>query len=206
MTHVVTEACIRCKYTDCVTVCPVDCFHEGPNFLAIDPDECIDCTLCVSECPVDAIFRDVDLPDGMEKYPELNARLARRWPVIIQKKPALPDAEQWRHVRDKRQYLDTGEEEAELPLPEPPVPLKEYQRTPEFTDDDAPAGLLHDHRTKAGVWGRIVLLEGNLRYCLEDGSARAWILSPARPAWIPPDLPHRVEFLGPARFYVSFWR
>ena len=206
MTHVVTEACIRCKYTDCVTVCPVDCFHEGPNFLAIDPDECIDCTLCVPECPVDAIFRDVDLPDGMEKYPELNARLARRWPVIIQKKPALPDAEQWRHVRDKRQYLDTGEDGAELPLPEPPVPLKEYQRTPEFTDDDAPAGLLHDHRTKAGVWGRIVLLEGNLRYCLEDGSARAWILSPARPAWIPPDLPHRVEFLGPARFYVSFWR
>nr|WP_236750234.1 DUF1971 domain-containing protein [Acidithiobacillus ferridurans] len=75
------------------------------------------------------------------------------------------------HVRDKRPYLDTGEEEEELPLPEPPVPLKEYQRTPEFTDDDAPAGLLHEHRTKAGVWGRIVLLEGNLRYCLEDGSA-----------------------------------
>ena len=78
MTHVVTEACIRCKYTDCVTVCPVDCFHEGPNFLAIDPEECIDCTLCVSECPVDAIFRDVDLPKGMEEYPELNARLDRK--------------------------------------------------------------------------------------------------------------------------------
>ncbi|MCR1342914.1 DUF1971 domain-containing protein [Acidithiobacillus ferrooxidans] len=109
-------------------------------------------------------------------------------------------------MRDKRLSLDIGEGGAESPLPEPPVPLKEYQRTPEFTDADTPAGLLHGHRTKAGVWGRIVLLEGNLRYCLEDGSARAWILSPARPAWIPPDLPHRVEFLGPARFYVSFWR
>ncbi|WP_414041925.1 DUF1971 domain-containing protein [Acidithiobacillus sp. M4-SHS-6] len=109
-------------------------------------------------------------------------------------------------MRDKRQYLDTGESEAESPLPEPSMPLNEYQRTPEFTADDAPAGLLHGHRTKAGVWGRIVLLEGNLRYCLEDGSARAWILSPEQPGWIPPDLPHRLEFMGPVRFYVSFWR
>src|SRR3990170_1193614 len=63
MTYVVTESCIRCKYTDCVDVCPVDCFREGPNFLVIDPDECIDCTLCVAECPVEAIFAEDDLPD-----------------------------------------------------------------------------------------------------------------------------------------------
>ena len=66
MAHVVTEACIRCKYTDCVDVCPVDCFHEGPNFLAIDPDECIDCGVCVPECPVDAIFAEEDIPSGQE--------------------------------------------------------------------------------------------------------------------------------------------
>ena len=206
MTHVVTEACIRCKYTDCVTVCPVDCFHEGPNFLVIDPLECIDCTLCVAECPVDAIFRDVDLPEGMVEYIELNAELSQHWPVIIQKRPALTDAEEWRHVRDKRRYLDTGEKQAEAPLPEPPMPLEEFQRTPEFTADNTPAGLLHDHRSKAGVWGRLVLLEGHLRYCLEDSSGRGWILSPERPGWIPPDLSHRVEFIGPVRFYVSFWR
>ena len=62
MTYVVAEACIKCKYTDCVDVCPVDCFREGPNFLVIDPDECIDCTLCVAECPVEAIFAEDDLP------------------------------------------------------------------------------------------------------------------------------------------------
>nr|WP_011117664.1 ferredoxin FdxA [Acidithiobacillus ferridurans]AAC80173.1 ferredoxin [Acidithiobacillus ferridurans] len=122
MTHVVTEACIRCKYTDCVTVCPVDCFHEGPNFLAIDPDECIDCTLCVPECPVDAIFRDVDLPDAVEKYPELNARLARRWPVIIQKKPALPDAEQWRMCGINAHIWIPGKRRRNCPCPSRPCP------------------------------------------------------------------------------------
>ncbi len=63
MTYVVTEACIKCKYTDCVEVCPVDCFYEGPNSLVIDPDECIDCTLCVAECPVNAIYAEDDLPE-----------------------------------------------------------------------------------------------------------------------------------------------
>ena len=106
MTHVVTEACIHCKYTDCVVPCPVDCFHEGPNFLAIDPDECIDCTLCVEECPVHAIYRDVDLPDGQEVFLEINARLATLWPVIIQKKPALPEAERWAQVEQKRHLLE----------------------------------------------------------------------------------------------------
>ena len=64
MAFVVTESCIKCKYMDCVEVCPVDCFHEGPNFLVIDPDECIDCTLCEPECPVEAIFSEEEIPDG----------------------------------------------------------------------------------------------------------------------------------------------
>lgn len=206
MTHVVTEPCIRCKYTDCVTVCPVDCFYEGPNFLVIDPAECIDCALCVAECPVDAIFRDLDLPEGMDTYVGLNAELSQRWPVIIQKKPALSDAKEWRHVQDKRQYLDFGEDHMDASLPKPPETLVEYHRTPEYTADNAPASLLHDHHIKAGVWGRLVILEGQLRYCLEDGRGGSWILSPVHSAWIPPDLPHRVEFIGPVCFYVSYWR
>ncbi|MHB1531821.1 ferredoxin FdxA [Acidithiobacillus sp.] len=106
MTHVVTEACIHCKYTDCVVPCPVDCFHEGPNFLAIDPEECIDCTLCVEECPVAAIYRDVDLPEGQEVFLEINARLVKRWPVIVQKKAALPEAEHWAQVKQKSHLLE----------------------------------------------------------------------------------------------------
>ncbi len=81
MTFVVTESCIKCKYTDCVEVCPVDCFHEGPNFLVIDPDECIDCTLCEPECPVEAIFAEDDVPEDQKHYTQLNADLAKEWPV-----------------------------------------------------------------------------------------------------------------------------
>ena len=77
MTYVVTESCIRCKYTDCVDVCPVDCFREGPNFLVIDPDECIDCTLCVAECPVEAIFAEDDVPADQQQFTALNAELAK---------------------------------------------------------------------------------------------------------------------------------
>src|SRR3990167_4546009 len=76
MTFVVTEQCIRCKYTDCVEVCPVDCFYEGPNFLAINPDECIDCALCEPECPVDAIYSEDDLPEKYQPFLQLNAELA----------------------------------------------------------------------------------------------------------------------------------
>ena len=106
MTFVVTENCIKCKYTDCVEVCPVDCFHEGPNFLVIDPDECIDCTLCEPECPAEAIFAEDDVPEGMENFTELNAELAKRWPVITEKKDALAEAEKWDGVPDKLQYLE----------------------------------------------------------------------------------------------------
>ncbi len=105
MTYVVTEACIRCKYTDCVDVCPVDCFHEGPNFLAIDPDECIDCSLCVPECPVEAIYAEDDVPDDQRRYIALNAELAKGWPVIIERKDSLPDAEEWAKVKDKHDHL-----------------------------------------------------------------------------------------------------
>jgi len=93
MTYVVTDNCIKCKYTDCVDVCPVDCFHEGPNFLAIDPDECIDCTLCVAECPAEAIYAEDDVPAGQEIFISLNAELSKQWPVIAERKEPLPDAD-----------------------------------------------------------------------------------------------------------------
>lgn len=105
MTFVVTEACIRCKYTDCVSVCPVECFHEGPNFLVIDPQGCIDCAVCVPECPVGAIVADKDLAPEQADFLELNARLAAQWPVISQAGVPLPDAEQWAGVTDKRAHL-----------------------------------------------------------------------------------------------------
>lgn len=106
MTFVVTENCIKCKYTDCVDVCPVDCFHEGPNFLVIDPDECIDCQLCVPECPVDAIYEEEDLPEDQHGFIQLNADLAKAWPVIDTIKPAMPDADKWNGVPDKLKYLE----------------------------------------------------------------------------------------------------
>ncbi len=106
MTFVVTEACIKCKYTDCVEVCPVDCFHEGPNMLVIDPDECIDCTLCEPECPVNAICSEDDLTPEQQQYLPLNAELAKGWPVINEIKPAPADADEWKDVKDKLQYLE----------------------------------------------------------------------------------------------------
>lgn len=105
MAYVVTDSCIRCKYTDCVEVCPVDCFHEGANFLAIDPDECIDCTLCVPECPVNAIFAEDDVPENQKHFIALNAELAKKWPVITEKKPAPEDAAEWEKVPEKLKHL-----------------------------------------------------------------------------------------------------
>ena len=106
MTYVVTENCIRCKYTDCVDVCPVDCFHGGPNFLVIDPEECIDCDVCVAECPAEAIFSEDDLPEGQEQFIEINARLAKQWPVINVTTDPLPEAEKWDGVKGKIKYLE----------------------------------------------------------------------------------------------------
>jgi len=111
MTFVVTEQCIRCKYTDCVEVCPVDCFYEGPNFLVIDPDECIDCALCEPECPVNAIFADSDLPEKYQHYLPLNKELAQTWPNINRRKDAPADADEWKDVNDKFQFLERGTNE-----------------------------------------------------------------------------------------------
>jgi ferredoxin len=106
MTYVVTEACIRCKYTDCVEVCPVDCFREGPNFLVIDPNECIDCHLCVPECPVNAIFAEDEVPENQKAFTPLNAELAKQWPMITARKAAPPDADEWKDVPDKLAQLE----------------------------------------------------------------------------------------------------
>jgi len=106
MTFVVTESCIKCKYTDCVEVCPVDCFHEGPNFLVIDPEECIDCTLCEPECPVEAIFPEDDVPEGQDGFLAINEELSRLWPVITEMKPAPGDAAKWDDVKEKLDLLE----------------------------------------------------------------------------------------------------
>lgn len=113
MPFVVTENCIRCKFTDCVEVCPVDCFREGPNYLVIDPDECIDCALCEPECPAKAIYSEDDLPDNLKQFAELNAKLSKQWPVINRTKGSLPEAEQWKDVPDKLQYIEYGEAKIE---------------------------------------------------------------------------------------------
>ncbi len=106
MTFVVTEKCIKCKLMDCVEVCPVDCFHEGPNMLVIDPDECIDCTLCEPECPVEAIYAEDELPPGQEKFLELNVELSANWPVITEIGDVPEDADDWADVEGKLQYLE----------------------------------------------------------------------------------------------------
>ena len=105
MTHVVTETCINCRYTDCVDVCPVDCFREGPNFLVIDPDECIDCAVCIPECPVNAIYAEEDVPEDQRAYIALNADLSKAWPAITDTKPALPEADDFKDVKDKAALL-----------------------------------------------------------------------------------------------------
>lgn len=99
MTYVVTDACIRCKYTDCVEVCPVDCFYEGENMLVISPDECIDCGVCVPECPIDAIVPDID--DRAEEFLELNREYSEKWPNITLKKPAPDDADEFVDIDGK---------------------------------------------------------------------------------------------------------
>jgi len=99
MTYVVTDACIKCKLTDCVEVCPVDCFYEGENMLVIDPEKCIDCGVCQPECPLEAISSDKE--NGMEKWVELNAQYAKVWPNITGKKDPLPESDKWALVKNK---------------------------------------------------------------------------------------------------------
>ena len=106
MTHVVTESCIKCKYTDCVDVCPVDCFREGPNFLVIDPDECIDCAVCIHECPVNAIYAEEDVPTDQQKFTAINLELSKTWPSITRMKPHAADSDDWKDVPNKLQYLE----------------------------------------------------------------------------------------------------
>jgi ferredoxin len=106
MTHVVTEPCIKCRFTDCVAVCPVDCFHEGANMLVIDPDECIDCGACVDECPAHAIYPEEDLPDNYQDFLELNVSYSGQWPLINTKQEPLPTAEEFKEVEHKRDLLD----------------------------------------------------------------------------------------------------
>lgn len=104
MIFIVTEKCILCKYTDCVESCPVDCFYEGPNSLAINPDECVGCGLCVQECPVEAIVSEEDLIN--KDVIELNRKLSKIWPVITKKKDPLKDAEKWKNVENKIKFLE----------------------------------------------------------------------------------------------------
>jgi len=106
MTHVVTENCIKCKYTDCVDVCPVDCFREGPNFLVIDPDECIDCAVCIPECPANAIFAEEDVPPDQLNFIALNAELTPAYKSITRRKTALPDANEWNGKPGKLEFLE----------------------------------------------------------------------------------------------------
>ncbi len=106
MTYIVIENCIKCKYTDCVEVCPVDCFYEGENFLVIHPDECIDCGVCEPECPAEAIVPDTE-PD-LEEWLEINTKYASIWPVITRQKDPMPDAEEWKDKPDKLKDLSTN--------------------------------------------------------------------------------------------------
>ncbi len=106
MTFVVTEPCIKCKFTDCVSVCPVACFKEGANMLVIDPDECIDCGVCVDECPVSAIFPEEEVPEKWLEYTELNKHLSKIWPTIESGKDPLDTAEEFKAVENKRSLLE----------------------------------------------------------------------------------------------------
>lgn len=105
MTHVVTESCICCRYTDCVDVCPVDCFRAGPNFLVIDPDECIDCGVCIPECPVEAIYADSAIPERQRAFIELNAELSQVFEAITSREDPLPDADTWKERSGKLEHL-----------------------------------------------------------------------------------------------------
>ena len=103
MAYVVTEACIKCKYMDCVEVCPVDCFYAGENMLVIHPDECIDCGVCETECPVNAIKPDSEV--DLEPWLQINAQYSLSWPNITTRKSPPPDANEWESVATKRELF-----------------------------------------------------------------------------------------------------
>jgi ferredoxin len=105
MSYVVTENCINCKHTECVEVCPVECFHEGPLSVVIDPDECIDCSLCESECPVNAIFFDDEIRSDKDFFIDFNRKKSKEWPSITEGKDSLPDSAKWDGVKGKRSFL-----------------------------------------------------------------------------------------------------
>lgn len=106
MAFVVCEPCIKCKYTNCVDVCPVACFREGAVMLVIDPDECIDCAVCVDECPVRAIYSIDEVPEKWKDYIEINRRYSKIWPIILTHKEPLPTAEKFRNIAEKKEYFD----------------------------------------------------------------------------------------------------
>jgi len=105
MAYVVADPCIKCKYTDCVEVCPVNCFYEGENILVIHPDECIDCGACEPVCPTKAIFPETELPEKWAEYKALNADLSKKWPNIAEKRPGPPDADEYKDMPNKRHLL-----------------------------------------------------------------------------------------------------
>jgi ferredoxin len=115
MAYVVAEPCIKCRHTECVSVCPVDCFYEGANMVAIHPDECIDCGACVPMCPVFAIYPKDALPVKWAEYEELNARLSQVWPNLTVVKGPLPSAAQFKAVEHKRELLDQRPGEGDPP-------------------------------------------------------------------------------------------
>lgn len=106
MAYIVTESCIRCRYMDCIDPCPVECFHVGPEFIVIDPEVCIDCNLCVIECPVDAIYSDKNIPDNQIIFIDINRKLSNVWPVAdISQAEEYPDADNWKNITNKKDYL-----------------------------------------------------------------------------------------------------
>lgn len=117
MTYVVTENCIKCKYQDCVEVCPVDCFYEGENFLVIHPEECIDCGVCEPECPADAI--KADTVPGVDKWLAINAKYAELWPNITAIGTVPADADEWNGKTGKGDMLITGEAPSERHVHKP---------------------------------------------------------------------------------------
>ena len=114
MTYIVNDKCIKCKLMDCVEVCPVDCFYEGPNFLVIHPDECIDCGLCEPECPIEAISADDELPDNQIEFIEINAKLADVYPNISEAKAPLPEADEFKDIKDKKHFLNLDTSDAQV--------------------------------------------------------------------------------------------